>query len=936
MADGVIYLDVDDEITSAAARIRAVEGSRVAVVLPYGSRVATSRINFRLLSRDALTHEQAAVDHRGRPGDAGARRVGRPAGLRLGRGVRGRSDEAPRPRAGAASAAAGAGRGPPTTATAARMPVGRGDGRRSRRGCRDRAACRLEPWPATTARRRRSRRRPAGSAARPRPAAPDAPAAGHRRRDGSAAARPRRRLRGPVRSRGGPAARSRPESVDDSWRRDRPARARPRSSAERVAPTRRRGRRPRIDRSPRSRTGCRSSSVPRVLALALLVGGVGAYLVLPAASVVVTPRRDVVGPDRHDRSRGPGRDGAGPSADPKVVPAEVDAGRRRGDATRSRRPASASRRPRRPARSGSGTRTSRRRTRSRRAASSARRPASASGPTRPITVPRADLVGLQIFPTTATVKVTAVEGRHRRQRRAEHDPSSSPAARTRSRSTSTTPTPRAVASATSSPGDPGGRRQGDGGARRPQLDDGFADEARRPAPSRRPAPRCSRRPPCSARPPRPSTRPPPRGQEVATFDLGGERERHRASPSTKRPSRSSPPRTSRSHVEPGSLGSSTDRAASTRRPASSRAASSRSRSTVTAKEIADRSIRTAIEAEILGKSLAEAQTDPRPLRDGPALGLARLGRDGPDARCARRRAVGRRQFGAGAMSAILGVDLGERRIGVAIADGRRCRRAATDHAAPRTRTSRPTPRPARQLIEAHEVDELVVGLPLDAAGHEGPQAVATRAWADAVVARSAVSPVISFRDERLTSHVAETRLGPMPRGRSGGPPSRHQRDAYRARVDREAAAIILQDELDSRAAARDGSAQIRTQQSLETQAMTIRSGGRPRDPRSQHARRFEPDAYATDYVPEGFEPSRRAMGGNGGGGATGGAAGAASSGIAQVPGLRAPAGGPRAARGADRPSPARQQRDPRLGGRQPGRAAMPFVADIVREDLGAP
>ena len=58
MAGGVIYLDIDDEITSAAARIRTVEGRRVAVVLPHGSRVATSRINFRLLARDALTHEK--------------------------------------------------------------------------------------------------------------------------------------------------------------------------------------------------------------------------------------------------------------------------------------------------------------------------------------------------------------------------------------------------------------------------------------------------------------------------------------------------------------------------------------------------------------------------------------------------------------------------------------------------------------------------------------------------------------------------------------------------------------------------------------------------------------------------------------------------------------------------------------------------------------
>jgi RNase H-fold protein (predicted Holliday junction resolvase) len=58
---------------------------------------------------------------------------------------------------------------------------------------------------------------------------------------------------------------------------------------------------------------------------------------------------------------------------------------------------------------------------------------------------------------------------------------------------------------------------------------------------------------------------------------------------------------------------------------------------------------------------------------------------------------------------------------------------------------------------------------------------------------------VGYRDERLTSHLAEQRLGPMKRGRSGGPPSRTQRDAYRARVDREAAAIILQDELDARA-----------------------------------------------------------------------------------------------------------------------------------------
>ena len=65
---------------------------------------------------------------------------------------------------------------------------------------------------------------------------------------------------------------------------------------------------------------------------------------------------------------------------------------------------------------------------------------------------------------------------------------------------------------------------------------------------------------------------------------------------------------------------------------------------------------------------------------------------------------------------------------------------------------------------------LRVELPLDAAGHEGPQAAATRAWVNELQTHLGERVRIGFRDERLTSHVAETRLGPMPRGRSGGPP----------------------------------------------------------------------------------------------------------------------------------------------------------------------
>src|SRR5512142_1471515 len=49
----IVYLDVEDEITTAAARIRTANAPRVGMVIPFGSRVATSRINFRLLAREA-------------------------------------------------------------------------------------------------------------------------------------------------------------------------------------------------------------------------------------------------------------------------------------------------------------------------------------------------------------------------------------------------------------------------------------------------------------------------------------------------------------------------------------------------------------------------------------------------------------------------------------------------------------------------------------------------------------------------------------------------------------------------------------------------------------------------------------------------------------------------------------------------------------------
>ena len=78
MAAGIVYLDVDDEITSAAQRIRSSVATRVALVVPYGSRIATSRMNFRLLSREALVSNRRLSIV---AGDAASRALAASAGL---------------------------------------------------------------------------------------------------------------------------------------------------------------------------------------------------------------------------------------------------------------------------------------------------------------------------------------------------------------------------------------------------------------------------------------------------------------------------------------------------------------------------------------------------------------------------------------------------------------------------------------------------------------------------------------------------------------------------------------------------------------------------------------------------------------------------------------------------------------------------------------
>ncbi len=78
MKTAIVYLDIDDEITSAVARIRSLKAERIALTLPHGSRLATSRINFRLLAREAANRKKILEIV---TGDASARALAASAGL---------------------------------------------------------------------------------------------------------------------------------------------------------------------------------------------------------------------------------------------------------------------------------------------------------------------------------------------------------------------------------------------------------------------------------------------------------------------------------------------------------------------------------------------------------------------------------------------------------------------------------------------------------------------------------------------------------------------------------------------------------------------------------------------------------------------------------------------------------------------------------------
>jgi putative holliday junction resolvase len=132
----------------------------------------------------------------------------------------------------------------------------------------------------------------------------------------------------------------------------------------------------------------------------------------------------------------------------------------------------------------------------------------------------------------------------------------------------------------------------------------------------------------------------------------------------------------------------------------------------------------------------------------------------------------------------LGLDVGDRRIGVALSD-----ETGTVAAGLPTLTrvgSRKDRRAIADLIRLHEVGEVVVGLPRRLDGDLGPQAQKVLAFMEDLRSVARV-PVVPW-DERFTSVVAEQTL-------IEGDVSRRDRKAL---VDKVAAILILQNYLDYR------------------------------------------------------------------------------------------------------------------------------------------
>jgi putative Holliday junction resolvase len=132
------------------------------------------------------------------------------------------------------------------------------------------------------------------------------------------------------------------------------------------------------------------------------------------------------------------------------------------------------------------------------------------------------------------------------------------------------------------------------------------------------------------------------------------------------------------------------------------------------------------------------------------------------------------------VSRSLGIDYGTKRVGLALSDtlGLTANPLAV---VPRSSIVDEVMR----LVKEKDVGTIVVGLPTGLGGDEGISASEARELADELATATGVDVVL--RDERYTTRIAETAL------LESGMKRRKRRES----VDKVAAAIILQDYLDS-------------------------------------------------------------------------------------------------------------------------------------------
>ncbi len=133
---------------------------------------------------------------------------------------------------------------------------------------------------------------------------------------------------------------------------------------------------------------------------------------------------------------------------------------------------------------------------------------------------------------------------------------------------------------------------------------------------------------------------------------------------------------------------------------------------------------------------------------------------------------------------ILALDIGEKRVGVAVSDPDE--RVASPVCVLAADEVRANAKPFQRVLEDWEPELLLCGLPMTLAGEEGPQAQRIRAFAQEVSQTCGIPH--EFADERLSSAEAKRSL------REKGLTEK----AMRGKVDMIAASLFLQAWLDAR------------------------------------------------------------------------------------------------------------------------------------------